>query len=110
MVQYTLDRSFAAVADPTRRGILELLGQGDASIGDLATRFQMTRTGMKKHVQVLEEVGLVTTEKVGRVRNCRIGPRRLEAEAEWLLSFRGMMERRFDRLEAYLERIKGETA
>jgi DNA-binding transcriptional ArsR family regulator len=107
MVQYTLDRSFAAVADPTRRGILEQLGRGDASIGDLATRFEMTLTGMKKHVQVLEGVGLVTTQKVGRVRQCRVGPRRLDDEAEWLFKYREMMEQRLDRLEEFLERTKG---
>jgi DNA-binding transcriptional ArsR family regulator len=104
MVQYTLDRSFAAVADPTRRGILELLGQGDASISDLAKRFGMTLTGMKKHVQVLEGVGLVTTQKVGRVRNCRAGPRRLDEEAQWIMQYREKMEQRLDRLEEFLER------
>jgi DNA-binding transcriptional ArsR family regulator len=109
MVQYTLDRSFAAVADPTRRGILEQLGRGDASIGELAARFEMTLTGMKKHVQVLERVGLVTTRKVGRVRNCSVGPRRLDEEAQWILGYREMMEQRLDRLEEYLERIKGRT-
>jgi DNA-binding transcriptional ArsR family regulator len=109
MVQFTLDRSFAAVADPTRRGILEQLGRGDASIGELAARFEMTLTGMKKHVQVLEGVGLVTTRKVGRVRNCSVGPRRLDEEAQWILGYREMMEQRLDRLEEYLERIKGRT-
>ena len=106
MVQYTLDRSFAAVADPTRRGILEQLGRGDASIGDLAARFEMTLTGMKKHVQILEGVGLVTTQKVGRVRNCRVGPRRLDEEAQWILKYREMMEDRLDRLEEFLERTQ----
>ncbi|MQA92297.1 MAG: metalloregulator ArsR/SmtB family transcription factor [Gemmatimonas sp.] len=110
MVQYqpALDQSFAALSDPTRRGILERLGSGDASITDLAQRFGMTLTGMKKHVRVLEEAGLVTTEKVGRVRNCRLGPRRLKEETQWIESYRQMLEGRLDRLEEFLTRIKGE--
>ena len=95
------------MADPTRRGVLERLGRGDASIGELADAFGMTLTGMKKHVQVLERVGLVTTRKVGRVRTCQVGPRRLDEEAQWILSYRDMMESRLDRLEALLERMKG---
>src|SRR5256714_10000300 len=87
MVQYTttrLDTSFAALSDPTRRGVLEQLGRADASITDLAEKFHMTLTGMKKHVGVLEQAGLVTTKKIGRRRNCRLGPRRLEEETAWL--------------------------
>jgi DNA-binding transcriptional ArsR family regulator len=108
MVQYSaqLDSSFAALADPTRRGILERLGRGDASISDLADRFTMTLTGMKKHVQVLAEAGLLTTEKVGRVRTCRLGPRRLEEETIWMLEYQRTLAERFDRLAAFLERTK----
>ena len=87
MVQYTrarLDASFAALSDATRRGVLEQLGRADASITDLAEKFHMTLTGMKKHVGVLEQAGLVTTEKVGRVRTCKLGPRRLEEETAWI--------------------------
>jgi DNA-binding transcriptional ArsR family regulator len=110
MVQYSpkLDRAFGALSDSTRRGILERLGRGDASITELAERFGMTLTGMKKHVAVLEEAGLVKTEKVGRVRTCRLGPRRLEDELTWIESYRAMLEERMDRLEAFLERTKGE--
>jgi DNA-binding transcriptional ArsR family regulator len=111
MVQYTpaLDSSFAALSDPTRRGILEYLGREDASISDLAARFDMTLTGMKKHVGVLEQSGLVKTEKVGRVRTCRLGPRRLDKETAWIANYQQMLEARFDRLEAFLERTKGES-
>src|SRR5262245_59570432 len=87
MVHYAparLDVSFAALSDATRRGVLEQLGRGDASITDLADKFRMTLTGMKKHVVVLEQAGLVTTEKVGRVRTCRLGARRLDEETEWI--------------------------
>ena len=110
MVQYSprLDRAFGALSDSTRRGILERLGRGDASITELAARFGMTLTGMKKHVAVLEEAGLVTTEKIGRVRTCRLGPRRLEDELTWIESYQAMLEDRMDHLEAYLERTKGE--
>lgn len=109
MVQYspTLDTAFGALADPTRRGILERLGRSDASITDLAVQFDMTLTGMKKHVQVLEDAGLVATEKVGRVRMCRLGTRRLDAERAWMDQYREMVEARFNRLEAFLERTKG---
>src|SRR5204863_7315161 len=91
MVQYMttrLDTSFAALSDATRRGVLEQLGRSDASITDLAEWFHMTLTGMKKHVGVLERAGLVTTEKVGRVRTCKLGPRRLEEETAWLERYR----------------------
>jgi DNA-binding transcriptional ArsR family regulator len=109
MVQYSrkLDSTFAAISDATRRGILERLGHEDASISDLAERFDMTLTGIRKHVRVLEGAGLVTTKKVGRVRHCRLGPRRLENEAAWIAAYRQMLEARFDRLEAFLERTKG---
>ena len=109
MVQYSnrLDQTFAAVSDPTRRGILQRLGQGDTSISDLAATFGMTLTGIKKHVQVLEEAGLVTTKKVGRVRTCRVGPRRLEEEASWIVKYQEMLEGRLNRLGEFLERTKG---
>jgi DNA-binding transcriptional ArsR family regulator len=109
MFQYRLqlDTGFAALSDATRRGILERLGRGDASISDLAASFDMTLTGMKKHVQVLEEAGLVTTEKVGRVRTCKLGPRRLEDETAWIAKYRQMLEARLNRLEEFLERTKG---
>lgn len=109
MVQFSpkLDKGFAALADMTRRGILERLGRGDASISELAESFEMTLTGMKKHVQILEEAGLVTTEKVGRVRRCRLGPHRLEDETAWIEKYRQMVEARMDRLEDFLERTKG---
>jgi DNA-binding transcriptional ArsR family regulator len=104
-----LDNTFRALADRTRRGILERLGAGEASISELAEHFDMTLTGMKKHVQVLEEAGLVTTEKVGRVRRCRLGPRRLENETAWIARYQDMLEARLDRLGAFLERTEGDT-
>jgi DNA-binding transcriptional ArsR family regulator len=109
MVQYSpqLDPAFAALADPTRRGILEHLGRGDTSISELAAGFEMTLTGMKKHVQILERSGLVRTEKVGRVRHCRLGPRRLKAEAAWIAKYEQMLQARLDRLGEFLERTKG---
>jgi DNA-binding transcriptional ArsR family regulator len=102
MVQYQparLDASFAALSDATRRGVLEQLGRADASITDLADKFHMTLTGMKKHVGVLEEAGLVTTEKIGRVRTCKLGPRRLEDETAWIERYRQLWDARFDALE-----------
>lgn len=110
MVQFdqaVLDRSFGALSDPTRRAILMRLGRSEASLGDLATGFDMTLTGLKKHVRVLEDAGLVATEKVGRVRQCRLGPRRLEDVTNWVASYRTMLEERLDRLEDFLERTKG---
>ena len=101
-----LDTAFAALADPTRRGILERLGAGDASISDLAAGFGMTLTGIKKHVQVLEDAELVTTEKVGRVRHCRLGPRRLDDETAWIARYQRMVEARLERLGEFLERTK----
>ena len=109
MVQYTqglFDTSFAALSDATRRGVLEQLGRADASITDLAEKFHMTLTGMKKHVGVLEQAGLVTTEKVGRVRNCRLGLRRLEEEAAWIERYRQLWDARFDRLDQVIEDLK----
>jgi DNA-binding transcriptional ArsR family regulator len=111
MVQYSpdIDRSFAAVADPTRRGILERLGTSDASISDLADRFDMTLTGMKKHVHVLEEAGLVSTSKVGRVRTCTLGPKRLAEETAWIRKYQEMLEARLDRLGQFLDNTKDEA-
>jgi len=110
MVQYSrqTDRSFAAIADPTRRGILERLGRGDASITDLATRFDMSLTGMKKHVRILEDAGLVATRKAGRVRTCRLGQEPLDAVAAWIETYRQAVEERLDRLGEFLERTKGD--
>jgi DNA-binding transcriptional ArsR family regulator len=107
MVQYQgrLDDSFAALSDATRRGVLEQLGRADASITDLADAFHMTLTGMRKHVSVLEQVGLVTTEKVGRVRICMLGPRRLEEEGEWMEMYRRMWDARFDELDKVIEEM-----
>jgi DNA-binding transcriptional ArsR family regulator len=107
MVQYTrLDTSFAALSDATRRGVLEQLGRSDASITELADRFHMTLTGMKKHVGVLERAGFVTTQKIGRVRTCRLGLRRLEEEAAWIESYRQVWAARFDALDAVVEDLK----
>ena len=96
--------TFAAVADPTRRGILERLGRGDASITELADAFEMTLTGMKKHVQILEGARLLITEKIGRVRRCRLAARRLTEEAAWMAMYEKMVNDRLDNLEAFLER------
>lgn len=110
MVQYeTAQPSFAALSDATRRGILEYLVQCDATISDLASRFQMTLTGIKKHVQVLEEVGLVATEKRGRTRYCRLGANRLDDESEWIAKYRHMLEARLDHLAAFVERGEPST-
>ena len=109
MVQYLerLDAAFAALSDPTRRGILERLGRREASISDLATEFGMTLTGIKKHVGILESARLVVTKKVGRVRSCALGPRRLDQEAAWMARHQQMLEAQLDRLGAFLERTKG---
>jgi DNA-binding transcriptional ArsR family regulator len=109
MVQYLqarFDASFAALSDVTRRGVLEQLGRADASITDLAEKFHMTLTGMKKHVGVLEQAGLVVTEKVGRVRTCRLGLRRLEEEAAWIESYRQLWEARIDQLDKVVDELK----
>ena len=102
-----LDAAFAALSDPTRRGILERLGRRDATISELAATFHMTLTGVGKHVAVLEQAGLVTTEKVGRVRHCRIGPHRLDDETTWIAIYRQMLEARLDRLGDFLAQQKG---
>jgi DNA-binding transcriptional ArsR family regulator len=109
MVQYNrahFDASFGALSDATRRGVLEQLGRGDASITALAERFDMTLTGMKKHVGVLEQAGLVTTEKVGRVRTCRLGIRGLQEEATWIERYRQLWSERFDELDTVVEELQ----
>lgn len=109
MAQYPptpFNTSFAALADATRRGVLDQLARGDASITDLADKFEMTLTGMKKHVSVLELAGLVTTEKVGRVRTCRIGPSRLEEEMEWIARYRQVWDARFEALDDVIDELK----
>ena len=109
MVQYVstrFDASFAALSDVTRRGVLEKLARADASITELADKFDMTLTGMKKHVGVLEDAGLVTTEKVGRVRTCRLGLRGLQEEAEWIEGYRQLWDARFDALDKVVEELK----
>ena len=109
MVQYNtgrLNASFAALSDATRRGVLEQLGRADASITDLAEKFHMTLTGMKKHVGVLEQAGLVTTMKIGRVRTCKLGLRRLEEEAAWIERYRRLWDARFDALDSVVEQLK----
>src|SRR5882762_5093555 len=109
MVQYTrarLDTSFAALSDATRRGVLEQLGRADASITDLADKFDMTLTGMKKHVGVLEHAGLVVTEKIGRVRTCKLGPRRLQEVTDWIEKYHQLWEARFDELDVVIEQLK----
>ena len=108
MVQYIrtrFDASFAALSDATRRGVLEQLGRADASITELAEKFHMTLTGMKKHVGVLEQAGLVTTKKIGRVRTCRLGPRRLKEETVWLERYRQRWDERFDELDKVVEEL-----
>jgi DNA-binding transcriptional ArsR family regulator len=109
MVQYSqarFDASFAALSDVTRRGVLEQLARSDASITDLAQSFDMTLTGMKKHVDVLVRAGLVTTEKVGRVRTCRLGVSRLEEELAWIERYRQLWAARFDALDSVIEDLK----
>ena len=109
MVQYSparLDSSFAALSDATRRGVLEQLGRADASITDLAEKFHMTLTGMKKHVAVLEQAGLVATEKVGRVRTCKLGPRCLDDETAWIEAYRQRWAARFDELDQVVAELK----
>lgn len=105
-IQSSVDLSFAALSDPTRRGVLEQLGRNEASISELAEKFHMTLTGMKKHVGVLEQAGLVTTRKIGRVRTCRLGTRGLEEEAAWLEQHRRLWAARFDALDLVVEQLK----
>jgi DNA-binding transcriptional ArsR family regulator len=109
MVQYSppLDRTFAALSDPTRRAILERLGRGSATISELAERAGMSLTGLKKHVQVLEQAELVTTEKRGRTRHCHLGPRQLDDASRWIESYRRAWDERFDRLQEVLDQRKG---
>src|SRR4030095_12966795 len=109
MVQYIrtgFDASFAALSDPTRRGVLEQLGRADAAIPDLDEKVHMTLTGMKKHVGVLEQAGRGTTEKVGRVRTCKLGRRRLEEEAAWIERYRQLWDARFEELDKVVEELK----
>jgi DNA-binding transcriptional ArsR family regulator len=113
MVQYQppLDSAFAALADPTRRGILERLGQGSASLTELAEPFEMSLTGLKKHVRILEDAELVTTEKVGRTRRCSLGPRPLEDARRWIETYQYTLDARLDRFGELLERTeKGESS
>jgi len=111
MVQYRaeLDQAFAALADPVRRGILERLGRGSATISQLAQPYGMSLTGLKKHVRVLEEADLVTSRKVGRVRECSLGSRRLDEVEHWIDTYRQTLEARLDRLGELLEQTKGES-
>ena len=112
MVQYeeTLDRTFSALSDPTRRHILERLGRGPATVGELAEPFGMSLTGLKKHVRVLEQADLVSTEKVGRARVCRLGTGRLDEATGWIETHRRRWQRRLDRLEGHIEERSGERA
>jgi DNA-binding transcriptional ArsR family regulator len=112
MVQYQqIDRTFAALADPTRRAVVERLGrQGVASVSELAEPAGISLTGMKKHLAVLEEAGLVSSEKVGRTRQCRLGPNRVDEVRNWIEDYRKMVEQRFDRLEELLARDKGDES
>lgn len=106
MVQYQqFDTAFAALSDATRRGVLEQLVRQDASITQLAGRFGMTLTGMKKHVSVLEQAGLVTTQKVGRVRTCRLGARTLADEAAWIERYRRLWAERFNELDVIVQEL-----
>jgi len=104
----TLDATFAAVADPVRRGVLERLGRAPATITELADAFDMSLTGMKKHIAILEETGLVRTEKVGRTRTCTLGARQLGREAAWIARYQQMVEERMDALGEFLQRTKGD--
>lgn len=109
MVQYLsnrLDHTFAALSDSTRRGVLLQLGRGDTSITKLAEQFDMTLTGMKKHVGILEQAGLVKTEKIGRVRTCKLGSRRLDTEMAWMERYKEIWDRRFDALEIVVQELK----
>jgi DNA-binding transcriptional ArsR family regulator len=99
----TLDRTFFALSDPTRRSILAQLASGPATIGELAEPFGLTLNGVKKHVGILEAVDLVITKKVGRARECRLGPAQLEDASGWIDGYRRVWERRLDRFGAYVE-------
>jgi DNA-binding transcriptional ArsR family regulator len=100
----TLDRTFFALSDPTRRGILERLGRGPATLGELAQPFGLTLNGVKKHVGILEEVDLVVTAKIGRARRCQLGPAQLEVATEWIDDYRRTWQRRLDRFGSYVDR------
>lgn len=109
MVQYSnarLDQTFAALSDSTRRGVLLQLGRGDTSITKLAEQFKMTLTGIKKHVGILEQAGLVKTEKTGRVRTCKLGPCQLDSEMAWIEKYKGIWDRRFNALEEIVQELK----
>jgi DNA-binding transcriptional ArsR family regulator len=106
MAHHSLDAAFGAISDATRRGVLEQLGRSEASISELAEKFHMTLTGMKKHVGILEKAGLVTTKKVGRVRTCKLGKHRLEAERTWIERYRQRWDARFDALDNVIEELK----
>jgi DNA-binding transcriptional ArsR family regulator len=112
VVQYQeqLDQTFAALSDPTRRGILERLGRGRATITELAEPFGISLTGLKKHVRILEDAGLVSTEKIGRTRWCGLGPQELDEVQRWIVGYRLMLEERLDRLGELLERTKGQES
>jgi DNA-binding transcriptional ArsR family regulator len=97
-----LERTLSAVADPTRRQILDRLARGPASISQLAGPLAMSLPGLMKHVRILEEAGLVETRKVGRTRECRLGPSRLDEVAEWVETYRRRWEGRLDRPGRYL--------
>lgn len=101
-----LDDAFSALSDTTRRGVLEQLGHQETSVSDLADRFQMTLTGMRKHVRVLEDAGLVETEKVGRVRTCRISTRRLEEASDWIEQYQQLWDARFSELDHVIAELK----
>jgi DNA-binding transcriptional ArsR family regulator len=103
-VSRDLDRTFFALSDSTRRGILERLGRGPATIGELAEPFGLTLNGVKKHVGILEEVDLVVTAKVGRARVCQLGLAQLEGATEWIDDYRRSWQRRLDRFGTYVER------
>lgn len=104
---HTLDRSFSALADPTRRAVLTRLGDGPATVSELAEPAGITVTGMAKHVRVLEDAGLVSTRKVGRVRECRLGSEGLDEAMAWIGFYQGLWDRRLDGLDAYLTLQKG---
>jgi DNA-binding transcriptional ArsR family regulator len=101
--QHAVDRVFHALGDPARRAIVDRLSRGPASVSELARPFDMTLAAIVQHVQVLEQSGVIKTEKVGRVRTCRLEPRGLSAAERWISKRRASWERRFDRLEALLE-------
>jgi DNA-binding transcriptional ArsR family regulator len=107
MVQsQTLDRTFSALSDPTRRDILERLATGPASISELARPIGISLPGVMKHIRILEEAKLVSTEKNGRTRECRLGPEQMDDIARWIAMYRHLWERRLDRLEVIVERKK----